>query len=232
MMNRHPKHEENREKFNGSRSNSMKKKKKKKNMRRMGGQGLSLEAFANAKSNSSYFNPALIKKQKEFYKNSKYVNKYKKSLKQQQGNPPLVIRRFEEEIETEYGKKEGGTEYVSKKENETECGSEMENGTGDDSRKENETGGGIKMSRNDKKKNKYGARSIFKVYEMKHEDEEKARMEREAIIQAKKEEREKAEARRKSAREKMLKKTLKGQPVMKYRIQHLLETIQGFSKQT
>ncbi|KAM1257225.1 hypothetical protein ACFX15_030604 [Malus domestica] len=230
MMNRHPKHEENREKFNGSRSNSMKKKKK--NMRRMGGQGLSLEAFANAKSNSSYFNPALIKKQKEFYKNSKYVNKYKKSLKQQQGNPPLVIRRFEEEIETEYGKKEGGTEYVSKKENETECGSEMENGTGDDSRKENETGGGIKMSRNDKKKNKYGARSIFKVYEMKHEDEEKARMEREAIIQAKKEEREKAEARRKSAREKMLKKTLKGQPVMKYRIQHLLETIQGFSKQT
>ncbi|KAM1058058.1 hypothetical protein ACFX1X_031620 [Malus domestica] len=231
MMNRHPKHEENREKFNGSRSNSMKKKKK--NMRRMGGQGLSLEAFANAKSNSSYFNPALIKKQKEFYKNSKYVNKYKKSLKQQQGNPPLAIRRFEEEIETEYGKKEGGTEYVSKKENETECGSEMENGTGDDiSRKENETGGGSKMSRNDKKKNKYSARSIFKVYEMKHEDEEKARMEREAIIQAKKEEREKAETRRKSAREKMLKKTRKGQPVMKYRIQHLLETIQGSSKQT
>ncbi|KAM1697131.1 hypothetical protein ACFX1R_032952 [Malus domestica] len=231
MMNRHPKHEENREKFNGSRSNSMKKKKK--NMRRMGGQGLSLEAFANAKSNSSYFNPALIKKQKEFYENSKYVNKYKKSLKQQQGNPPLVIRRFEEEIETEYGKKEGGTEYVSKKEKETECGSEMENGTGDDiSRKENETGGGSKMSRNDKKKNKYSARSIFKVYEMKHEDEEKARMEREAIIQAKKEEREKAETRRKSAREKMLKKTRKGQPVMKYRIQHLLETIQGSSKQT
>ncbi|CAN6693838.1 unnamed protein product [Malus baccata var. baccata] len=231
MMNRHPKHEENREKFNGSRSNSMKKKKKK-NMRRMGGQGLSLEAFANAKSNSSYFNPALIKKQKEFYKNSKYMNKYKKSLKQQQGNPPLAIRRFEEEIETEYGKKEGGTEYVSKKENETECGSEMENGTGDGSRKENGTGGGSKMSRNYKKKNKYGARSIFKVYEMKHEDEEKARMEREAIIQAKKEEREKAETRRKSAREKMLKKTRKGQPVMKYRIQHLLETIQGFSKQT
>ncbi|TQE10960.1 hypothetical protein C1H46_003375 [Malus baccata] len=108
----------------------------------------------------------------------------------------------------------------------------MENGTGDGSRKENGTGGGSKMSRNYKKKNKYGARSIFKVYEMKHEDEEKARMEREAIIQAKKEEREKAETRRKSAREKMLKKTRKGQPVMKYRIQHLLETIQGFSKQT
>ncbi|CAN6558609.1 unnamed protein product [Malus baccata var. baccata] len=208
MKNQHPKHEGNREKFSGSRSSTMK---KKKNMRRMGGQGLSLEAFASAKSNSSYFNPALIKKQKEFYKNSKYVNKYKKSLKQQQSNPPLAISRFEEEMETEDGQKESETGYVSKKENETECGS--------------------KMSKNDKKKKKYGARSIMKMYEMKHEDEQKERMEREAIIQAKKEGREKAEARRKPSREKMLKKTHKGQPVMKYRIQHLLETIQGSSKQ-
>ncbi|KAM1646691.1 hypothetical protein ACFX1R_009247 [Malus domestica] len=229
MKNQHPKHEGNREKFSGSRSSSMKKKKK--NMRRMGGQGLSLEAFASAKSNSSYFNPALIKKQKELYKNSKYVNKYKKSLKQQQSNPPLAISRFEEEMETEDGKRESKTGYVSKKENETECGSKMENGAGDSSEKENETGGGSKMSKNDKKKKKYGARSIMKMYEMKHEDEQKERMEREAIIQAKKEEREKAEAQRKSSREKMLKKTHKGQPVMKYRIQHLLETIQGSSKQ-
>lgn len=166
MKNRYPKDEGNREKFNGSTSINKKKdsmKKKKKNMRRMGGQGLSLEAFANAKSNSSsYFNPALIsikpspliafsfyfvkyllftwvlvfrssftffllgriyihetydhslvfchiyndsniqvwlcflsEKQKEFYKNSKYVNKYKKSLKQQQSNHPLAIRPLE-----------------------------------------------------------------------------------------------------------------------------------------
>ena len=133
-------------------------------------------------------------------------------------------------METEDGKKESETGYVSK-ENQTECGSKMENGAGDSSEKENATGGGSKMSKNDKKKRKYGARSIMKMYEMKHEDEQKERMEREAIIQAKKEEQEKAEARRKSAREKMLKKTHRGQPVMWYRIQYLLETIQGSSKQ-
>lgn len=37
----------------------------------------------------------LSEKQKEFYKNSKYVNKYKKSLKQQQSNLPLAIRPLE-----------------------------------------------------------------------------------------------------------------------------------------
>lgn len=50
-------------------------------------------------------------------------------------------------------------------------------------------------------------------------------MEKEAIIAAKKEERERAKARRNSTREKMFKRTQKGQPVMKYRIEHLLETI-------
>ncbi|CAB4281501.1 unnamed protein product [Prunus armeniaca] len=226
MKNRYPKDEGNREKFNGSTSINKKKdsmKKKKKNMRRMGGQGLSLEAFANAKSNSSsYFNPALIKKQKEFYKNSKYVNKYKKSLKQQQSNLPLAIRPLEEENEFEHGDKENETENGGKKHNETEDGS----------KKENETEDGGKRSKNNKKKKRYGARNLIEVYEKKHEEEEKARRERDAIIQAKKEEREKAEARRKFARGKMLKKTHKGQPVMKYRIEHLLETLQGSAKQT
>ncbi|KVI08224.1 hypothetical protein Ccrd_013405 [Cynara cardunculus var. scolymus] len=51
----------------------------------MGGEGggLSLKAFANAKTKTDGYNAALIKKQREFYKNAKYVNKYKKSLKQQ-----------------------------------------------------------------------------------------------------------------------------------------------------
>ncbi|BFG43292.1 rRNA-processing protein FYV7 [Prunus yedoensis var. nudiflora] len=227
MKNRYPKDEGNREKFNGSTSINKKKdsmKKKKKNMRRMGGQGLSLEAFANAKSNSSsYFNPALIKKQKEFYKNSKYVNKYKKSLKQQQSNLPLAIRPLEEENEFEHG---------DKKENETENGGKKHNETEDGSKKENETEDGGKRSKNNNKKKRYGARNLIEVYEKKHEEEEKARREKDAIIQAKKEEREKAEARRKSVRGKMLKKTHKGQPVMKYRIEHLLETLQGSAKQT
>lgn len=63
----------------------------------------------------------------------------------------------------------------------------------------------------------------------KHEEQEKARMEREANYKAKKEEKERAESRRKDLREKMFKRTRRGQPVMKYRIEHLLETIQGLT---
>lgn len=61
MKNRNPKDAENREKSDGSKlayhkRNSM----KSKNTRRLGGQGLSLEAFGGAKSTNSYFNPAII----------------------------------------------------------------------------------------------------------------------------------------------------------------------------
>ena len=83
------------------------------------------------------------------------------------------------------------------------------------------------MSKKNKKSKNKGAFSLKEIYEKKREEQEKARIEREAIIQAKKEEKEKALARRKATREKMYKKTRKGQPVMKYRIEHLLETIQG-----
>ncbi|XP_050363429.1 rRNA-processing protein FYV7 [Argentina anserina] len=92
---------------------------------------------------------------------------------------------------------------------------------------ENETQDGSKMSKNNKKRKDREPRNLIEIYEKKHEEQEKARMEKEAIVQAKKEEREKCEARRKAIRENMMKKTRKGQPVMKYRIQHLLETIQG-----
>ena len=47
------------------------------------------------------------------------------------------------------------------------------------------------------------------------------------MMQAKKTEREVAEARRRALKEKMYKKTRSGQPVMKYRIEHMLESIQG-----
>lgn len=79
-------------------------------------------------------------------------------------------------------------------------------------------------SKNKKKQN------LEELYEKKRQEEEQARTEREAVIQTKKEEREKAEAQRKELRAKMFKKTRYGQPVMKYRIEHLLQTIQGSSK--
>lgn len=69
--------------------------------------------------------------------------------------------------------------------------------------------------------------SLRELYEKKREEDEKARVEKEASIQAKEEQRQMAEARRKSLKGKMFKKTKSGQPVMKFRIEHLLETIQG-----
>lgn len=78
-----------------------------------------------------------------------------------------------------------------------------------------------------KANNKRNARNLEELYKKKHEEQEKARIEREAMIQAKKEEREAAEARRRALKEKMYKKTRSGQPVMKYRIEHMLETIKG-----
>ncbi|XP_010243598.1 PREDICTED: rRNA-processing protein FYV7 [Nelumbo nucifera] len=171
------------ENVSSSISNSINKKKKK----RLGGGGLSLEAFANAKSKSIDYNPALIKKQREFYNNAKYVKRYKKLMKQQNGT-----------------------------DNQLSAATNLLEG-------HNETGDGIKTIK--KQKNK--SQGLEELYKKKHEEEEKARMEREAIIQAKKEERERVQARRKTLREKMFKKTRSGQPVMKYRIEYLLESIQA-----
>ena len=65
--------------------------------------------------------------------------------------------------------------------------------------------------------------SLKEEYEKKRSEDEKAKKERDAIILAKREHQEKSEAKRKELREKMFKKTRSGQPVMRYRIEHLLE---------
>ncbi|CAM0949649.1 unnamed protein product [Alopecurus aequalis] len=158
----------------------------KRNEERLGGSGgaLSLAAFANAKSRNTGYNPALIKKQKEFYRNAKLISKYKRSRKQQdQSNypPHFPIRE------------EGG----------------------DDAKD---------VPKPHDKTKKRTSQSLKVEYEKKHAEDEKAKKERDAIIQAKKEEREKSEAKRRELREKMFKRTRSGQPVMKYRIEHLLET--------
>ncbi|XP_074368468.1 uncharacterized protein LOC141708637 [Apium graveolens] len=160
-----------------------------KNRMRMGGKGLSLEAFANAKSKTPY-NPALIKKKREFYENAKYVSKYKKLKKHDNfPNDPSFpdIQSSKDEIEPV-----GGPE--------------------------------INQGR---KKKKESARSLNEIYERKRKEQEKARNEKEAIIQARKERKEQSQSQRKALREKMLKRTRLGQPVMKYRIEHMLQKLQG-----
>ncbi|KAJ8898674.1 hypothetical protein K2173_004708 [Erythroxylum novogranatense] len=187
MKNRRPKEEEaSRGKIEGSKSMNVKKKKK--NMMRLGGSGLSLEAFANAKSKNNNYNPALIKKQREFYKNAKYVSKFKKQLKQQSHLNDAISAARPPEYENQTG----------------------------------ETSELVKRSKTNKKPH-----CLRELYEKQREEQQKARIEKETILKAKREEREKAEVQRKEAREKMLKKTRHGQPVMKYRIEQLLQNIQS-----
>ncbi|QCD98184.1 stress response protein nst1 [Vigna unguiculata] len=178
-------------KKNEERSDNRKKHSMKRNISRLGGSGLSLEAFANAKSKNKQYNPALIKKQREFYKNAKNVNKFKKLVKQQnQHNGRSLAQEHDKSVnETD--------EYKDKSE---------------------------------RRMRKNSAFSLEELYRKQHEEKEKERIEREAVLRVRREEREQAETRRKAMREKMLKKTRRGQPVMKYRIEHLLETIQGSTK--
>ncbi|CAL1390434.1 unnamed protein product [Linum trigynum] len=190
-------------------------KKKKNNMKRLGGGsgGLSLETFASIKSTTNNYNPAIIKKKREFYKNAKYVGKFKKQMKQEnrQTNPTPAV------METKDGNDTGEGHAVVEKSEKTHDGS----ATGEGSRIVKSDGN---KKKNKDKKNPY---SLKQVYDWKREETEKANMERDAIRKAKEVERARAEAKRKAAKERMLKKTRHGQPVMKYRIEHLLQSLEG-----
>ncbi|CAI0447675.1 unnamed protein product, partial [Linum tenue] len=187
--------------------------KKKSNMKRLGGGsgGLSLETFASIKSTTNNYNPAIIKKKREFYKNAKYVGKFKKQMKQEnrQTNPTPAVM--------EDGNDTGEGHAVVEKSEKTHDGS----ATGEGSRIVKSDGN---KKKNKDKKNPY---SLKQVYDWKREETEKANMERDAIRKAKEVERARAEAKRKAAKERMLKKTRHGQPVMKYRIEHLLQSLEG-----
>ncbi|KAI0504016.1 hypothetical protein KFK09_014963 [Dendrobium nobile] len=159
---------------------------RKKNEKRIGGKALSLAAFANAKSRPSGYNPSFIKKQREFYRNAKCINKFKKSVKRDS--------QFEERRHS------------------------LPNIEATNEDDEN-----VLKSRKINKKKKTSLKALGEEVEEKRAEAEKLRMEREAMIQAKKEERAKAEAKRKFLRDNMSKRTRSGQPVMKYRIQHILE---------
>ncbi|XP_020597396.1 rRNA-processing protein FYV7 [Phalaenopsis equestris] len=161
------------------------KRNRKKNERRIGGKALSLEAFANAKSMPSGYNPSFIKKQREFYRNAKYVSKFKKSIKG----------------ESQFDEKRHSLSIIEAT---------------------NEDESGLK-SHKIRKKKKFSLKDLEEEVVKKRIEAEKLRMDREAVLQAKKEERAIAEAKRKLLRDNMSKRTRSGQPVMKYRIQHLLE---------
>ncbi|KAK2990573.1 hypothetical protein RJ640_019853 [Escallonia rubra] len=198
--------------------------KSKKNRMRLGGGGgkgggLSLQVFANAKSKNDHYNPAIIKKQREFYKNAKFVSKYKKSQKEQRQQSNLFLEQSQQSDPFLEQSQQPDPFLEQSQQNDPLAARPLED------QNEFEEAGKVKSGK--KKKKKITAHSLKEVYDKTHEEEEKARIKREAINQAKKEERETAESRRKALRERMFKKTRSGQPVMKYRIEHLLQTLQG-----
>lgn len=74
-----------------------------------------------------------------------------------------------------------------------------------------------------KKKKRQTLERLKEESERKREEKEREKLEREAMIKAREEAIEKAESKRKALRGNMFKKTRSGQPVMKYRIQHILD---------
>ncbi|KAJ3681109.1 hypothetical protein LUZ60_015598 [Juncus effusus] len=158
---------------------------KKKSEQRLGGKkgGLSLEAFSRVKSMPSGFNPSIIKKQREFYKNAKLVSKYKKSQKHGSHHTDRLTTQIHKEVENEETKPKHN------------------------------------------KKRRQTLESLKEESERKREEKVRERLEREAMIKARNEEREKAEGKRKVLKENMFKKTRSGQPVMKYRIEHILDRL-------
>ncbi|KAJ0051532.1 hypothetical protein Pint_01055 [Pistacia integerrima] len=228
MKHRDSKDEEKVDKINGSTSSMGNNRKKKKNMQRLGGTGLSLEAFANAKSMSNKYNPAFKKKQREFYKNAKYVSKYKQSLKQQsqQIEASSAVRPIELIFNSDAKYSTIAFALVDIEDEVT--GLDITESSNFQWLWQDQNRTRDVDEKNIKNKNKKKP-SMEELYKNKREQEEQARIEREASIQAKKVGREKAEAERKAARAKMFKKTKYGQPVMKYRIEHLLQTIQSSS---
>jgi rRNA processing len=76
-----------------------------------------------------------------------------------------------------------------------------------------------------KKKRRQTLESLKEESERKRQEKEKEKLEREAMIKARKEAIEKAELKRKALKGNMFKKTRSGQPVMKYRIQHILDSL-------
>ncbi|EYU46729.1 hypothetical protein MIMGU_mgv1a023368mg [Erythranthe guttata] len=206
------------------------KKKMKKNMQRLGGKGgLSLESFVNAKTRNDNYNPSLIivrlQSRVNGWSNLIIRGWVKLSSFKLLGKERIylgfgdlkncVLNRLSDVYRTNEG------DDVNQQQEQLNLPSTdktpVEGG--------NKTKEGDNVNQN--KRSKKNARSLEELYKKKHEEEEKAKMEKERFIQTKKEAKQQSEARRRALKEKMYKKTKSGQPVMKYRIEHLLESLQG-----
>lgn len=178
--------------------------------------GISSQAFGNAKSEGSY-NPHLIKKQRELYRNAKLIKKFKKSVKQQSSDNSMLQVSVPEIDDPEIELVGDGQQKLKRHSTGQERGGlhgDVQQGQSQHADQERRKG-----------KKKTTLQFVREEYEKRRAEEEKAKMEREAIAKARQEEKERVMAKRKELRGQMFKKTRSGQPVMKFRIQHMLEGI-------
>lgn len=197
----------------------------------LGGKGLSLPAFANAKTKAA-FNPAELRKQKEYYKNAKNVKKYRQLVKRLDDKGQIDQLQIDTTT-SEFGNDKTEVKEKTKTIKEHPYISDVYDNeeavaTGD--RKVN----GKDMSgcyQKHKSKNSHKSKSTLEKmredYEKQQQEKEQLRKEREAAVAAKRATQEKAEAKRKDMKSKMCRRTKSGQPIMKFRMEHLLDRIQN-----
>jgi len=200
----------------------------------LGGKGLSLAAFANAKSKPA-FNPSELRKQREYYKNAKNVKKYRKLVKRldNEGHDNQL------QIDTTTSEFDNNETEVEEKPNTIKqhpyISDVYDNGEAvpTNDRKVNRkdmSGCYQKHKSKNSHKSKSTLEKMREEYEKQQQEKERLRKEREAALEAKRAAQQKAEAKRKDMKSKMCRRTKSGQPIMKFRMEHLLDRIQNFNQ--
>ncbi|KAH9328770.1 hypothetical protein KI387_000878, partial [Taxus chinensis] len=186
-------------------------------------------------------------KQREYYRNAKNVKKYRKLLKHlgegvQANQLQTDTDVLELNQETEFKRKQKTVEQHSDR-------SDVNNNrkllpTVNQNVKKANNGylqknkGKNDYNQKEKGKNHYSEKhkdmntlqKLREDFEKQKQEEEWLRKAREDAIAAKQEAREKAESKRRDLKAKMCKKTRSGQPIMKFRMEHLLDRIQNSNK--
>jgi len=212
----------------GGRGSAFFKKNKKRKLLGGGGGGLSLESLAFGK-NKPFATASQIRKQRELYQNAKKVQKYRKTVKHlaEEGHkfePCIALTTSDAEILGQHDRTVGD-EDISR--NEQTLVGNMIKPHHSGNRENNmhtqwngastETCGRVQVQSKLEK---------LRQQSEKKEEEEKLWTEKREAIARQQEARDKAQCERKDAQRKMRKKTQRGQPVMKHRIEHLLDTLQ------
>lgn len=176
-----------------------------KRKKRLGGKGLGLEAFVKAKSKPSVI-PSDIKKRREYLENAKTLKKYKTMINQ------LPKQDSEQGPSTSEKQPDPNSSSIGRDISHRECHTSAKKPTLHRNHESKERSNPLQRTRQKFLQKKQAAAKL------KHERDE--------CLQAKEEAQKKALQTRKELKSQMFKRTNTGQPVMKHRLQHILECLQ------